>query len=328
MDSNYSFYIRGLELKDVEEKGTKQHYLKGYISTSDLDSVNDIVTTEALDDMVTQLKNQNIKLDLNHELVKKNVTIPLGRIVQSVKDTKGILVEVLLNDKYPNFKDIYGMLQKKFIDAFSITFDKPKIGEFIVRKGIRYLKKINLINIAATPYPANTGCDIVDVFTKSIGDIDVSEKSDKDILNDAIDSRFKKLTEESKMAENEPGKDEGKDIKDKALKDKIAQLETELKEAKEGNDQVKSLGDQLDEIKGKILNMEEFKGVKEQKLVDRQNAEIAELKEQLAEIFGILHAPQMRGVVSPEVGAAEAKELEGKANAGAKSTGGPLDYIR
>lgn len=324
--TNYSFYIKGLTIKSSEEKGEKQHYLKGYISTGDLDSVKDIVTDEALEDMITQLKGRNLKLDVDHELIKKNLTIPFGRITEAIKDVKGVLVEVLLNEKYPTFKDVLSMLQKKFIDALSITFQKPKSGEYYIKGGIRYLKKVNLINVAITAYPANTACRIIDVFTKSLEDIEMDNSGEKQV-NELIDKRVKKLIEESKMAEKGPDKDKGKEDEKKALTDKIAKLEAELKEAKESNDEATGLGEQLTEIKGKILEMEEFKGVKDQLVVDKQTEEIEELKNGLSEIFGILHAPQMRGVVSEDVGKAEAKELEDKA-AGKKSTGGPLDYIR
>ena len=42
--------------ESVEIKGEKKYYVTGYISTGDLDLVNDIVTKTCMEDMVTQLQ--------------------------------------------------------------------------------------------------------------------------------------------------------------------------------------------------------------------------------------------------------------------------------
>ena len=51
--------------------------LDGFISTSDKDLVNDIVTDNCLKSMLTQIRERNIKLDLEHERKDKKVLVKL-----------------------------------------------------------------------------------------------------------------------------------------------------------------------------------------------------------------------------------------------------------
>jgi len=73
MDSMKSFIISNFHV-DLESKSEseKQYFITGYISTTDLDRVNDIVTPNCLSDMLSQLKGKNIKLDIEHEVLKGN----------------------------------------------------------------------------------------------------------------------------------------------------------------------------------------------------------------------------------------------------------------
>ena len=249
---------------------------------------------------------------MDHELVKKGVTTPLGRIIEAKRDNVGAFVKVLLNEAYPDFKNIFYQLKNKFIDALSITFRKPEKGEYVIQKGIRYLKKINLINVAATPYPANTGCSILSVFTKSLSEIE-----EEKIVNES-----KKPTEGTKMAEKEK-KESGNSNDDLVtqlaeMKSTIDGLKTELAEFKDT-----PINTQLDNITAAILKREEFKDVKSDLEKKDSETEIEEMKSRLNEISEVLHAPQHLAVQTQ----LPSEIKTGTETKDIKRPSGPLDYI-
>ena len=97
--SEYVFSTDTLEY-EVKGKGTnRDYYVEGYISTPDLDQGNDIVTDSCLDDMVSQLKERNIKIDIEHEswTDPEKRAIQIGRIIGVKRDEKGVKVRVILN---------------------------------------------------------------------------------------------------------------------------------------------------------------------------------------------------------------------------------------
>lgn len=104
-------------------KASKDYYIEGYISTPELDEGNDIVTIECLDDMVRQLKESNIKIDVEHETWTKEPDIAVGKIVDANRDEHGIKVLVLMNKHHHRFKEIWESVRNGFLDAFSIAYD-------------------------------------------------------------------------------------------------------------------------------------------------------------------------------------------------------------
>jgi phage head maturation protease len=120
------FDTDSINIKSItnEKTGDKQYYVEGYISTNELDQGNDIVTDECLDDMMDQLKSGNIKVDVEHATFKKkdHAEPPIGRIVDAIRDEKGIIATVMLNKHHRNFDETWGSLQDGHLDAFSITF--------------------------------------------------------------------------------------------------------------------------------------------------------------------------------------------------------------
>ncbi|NCD07767.1 MAG: hypothetical protein EOL97_16785, partial [Spirochaetia bacterium] len=107
MDNN-TFFIYGnnVEAKSVEDKDKKRYFIKGYVSTGDIDLVNDVVSFDCIKEMDKQIKSRSLKLDLDHETlraslksdreddIKFNLTkIPLGKAIDSNFDNKGNIVE-------------------------------------------------------------------------------------------------------------------------------------------------------------------------------------------------------------------------------------------
>jgi hypothetical protein len=174
----YQFYSRFIGLQEVETKQGKEYYVPGYLSTGELDSGNDIVTDECLDDILRQVKERNIKIDVEHELVKGSANVPAGRIVEARRDSKGVWINVLLNKAYPNFENLLHNIKERFIDAFSITY-KPL--NFIHKEvnGVkaRLLNRIMIFNAAMTGNPMNMGCTMGDMVMKSIQDYEADIKA-------------------------------------------------------------------------------------------------------------------------------------------------------
>jgi len=117
------FVTDSVSWETKETKEGKNYYIEGYISTPTLDQGNDIVTVECLDDMVEQLKNGNIKIDVEHDTWKGKPDIAIGKIVDAKRDNYGIKVLVMLNKDHARFKEVWNSIKNGFLDAFSIAYD-------------------------------------------------------------------------------------------------------------------------------------------------------------------------------------------------------------
>ena len=99
-NKKFVFYTKGIEFKSLyDEKAKKKRYfIKGHIDSEDLDLVNDIVTKACMKDIQQQLNTRTIKLDLDHETLRKgkgetdfdaklNLTkVPLGKAINENGD--------------------------------------------------------------------------------------------------------------------------------------------------------------------------------------------------------------------------------------------------
>ena len=177
---SYVFYSRTISFKSIEESGKKRYFVSGYITTGDLDLVNDIVTRSAMDDMLSQLKKRNIKLDFEHEAfvgedeidIERNKTkIPLGKILNAKLDSKGIFIEAELNPNWKKinsnneivmtFNEVWENVTNKFLDAFSIAYVPIATREEKQNnQNIRKLDRVNLMNVAMTGNPVNTSATL------------------------------------------------------------------------------------------------------------------------------------------------------------------------
>ena len=267
-DKVFVFYSDNLNFKSEESKDGKKFYVEGYISTGDLDLVNDIVTESGLKDMANQLTERNIKIDFEHEAFRGNSEIesqinktilPLGRIIESTKDEKGIKIKAELNsnwnklDKEGNitrtFNDVWSSIKSKFLDAFSIAYIPLKTA--VKQKGedtIRLLDGVNLLNVALTGNPVNPYASMTAVMAKSLNYIKEAEKKTK---GDNMSKEKPKETPEAKPEGEkpaepkepvkpaeakpaEPAKPEGEKKSDDLIevKSRLEKLENENKELK------------------------------------------------------------------------------------------------
>lgn len=161
--------------QEVEVKGERQYYISGYISTKNIDTFNDLVTDECLDDMLAQVQNSSIKMDEEHETIhKKNLDInPIARIVESKKDAKGLWVKALLNKANPRFQEAWESIKNGFYDSFSIAFKPIEAAtRYIQGKAVRVLNKLKLVNVGITGTPVNEECKMDNIIVKALTDME------------------------------------------------------------------------------------------------------------------------------------------------------------
>ena len=178
---SYSFLTSSIQHEKVEVKGEPtEFFVNGYISTSDIDAVNDMVTREALADMLKQIKGRVIplKIDVEHEIIDRESheirhIIPVGKVIDGRLDNVGLWVKVQLNDAIDRFDEVWGSIKNGNLDAFSIAF---RVKDFTHRmiNGVktRILKELDLINITLTGMPINPAASITDVFAKAVRDLE------------------------------------------------------------------------------------------------------------------------------------------------------------
>jgi len=331
----------------IVTKSGKNYYVTGYISTSDLDVQNDIVTPECLRDMVDQIASKNIKLDVEHEaFLQDSATVPIGRIIEAKLDKKGIWVKAELNAHHARFEEVWNSLKNKFLDAFSITFkpvqfvEKNVVG---IAETVRMLYKVALLNVAITGNPAQENAKIMEVFTKSVkmadikSSINLSQMStseledilagnetayvsdqERSLIRREIDRRkgnkSVKMTD-IKQAEGEKPKDKEmtkEEEEEEAKKKSLASIPSV--EVVEKND-LKSLVDAISELKSQMTDVSKVVAeMKKAEEVDKLTAEVKSLSSQLVEVKAKLAKPVFKAIDTTSV-------VEKKAEESAKITG-------
>jgi HK97 family phage prohead protease len=236
--AHFIFSSDKLELKS--ENG--DFFVEGYISTSDIDLVNDIVTKACLFDMAEQMKQRTIKFDVEHESFRgksnlekeiNKTTIPVAKVEDFLMDKKGLKVRAKLNKHSKRFNEVKGSIEEGFLDAFSIAYIPVK-ALIKNREGmeIRLLDKINLLNVAFTGNPVNTEARMTNVFAKSLEFLKDQEKA-------KAPKRSKPKVPESEY-EDEEDEEEKRCKKKKEKKDHAHESEPiKLQEAKMSEDSEK-----------------------------------------------------------------------------------------
>ena len=166
---------------EVETKGNDV-FLDGFISTTDKDLVNDVITKACLRSMLSQIQEKNIKLDLEHESFRgdsheekeiNKTKVPIGRIVDGTLSENKLRVKAKINRFHPRFDETKGSLQEGFLDAFSIAYIPKKIAmEEKNGEEIRMVDDLTLLNVALTGNPVNTSAQIREVMVKSMDAIE------------------------------------------------------------------------------------------------------------------------------------------------------------
>ena len=266
---SYTFFTDEVGYEETETKGGKDYFVTGYISTKGRDLVNDIVSENALSEMLGQINHKNIKLDVEHEAWREEnpSIVPVGKIIEAKKDEKGIFVKAILNRAHSRFKEVWDSVKSGFLDAFSIAFKTTSYVHKVV-DGVktRVLNGVELLNVALTGNPVNPECKMTEVFTKSLKEMEefkmaenIVEKKDEvqeqpaeepaQVAEEAPaeEPKAEESAEESEAEAEpeaeEPANEEAADVEQKAL-DRITKLEDDLADAKT---EIKSLTKKLNE---------------------------------------------------------------------------------
>ena len=185
-------YTCDTELKEVG----KDYYLDVYVSTPDLDLVNDIVPIETQEQIAIQLKNSPManKVSLMH----KRDDIPVGKVENAWVDKGRTRATVKLNKNHPLFNRIVTDIKNGFLDSSSIEYKATSwVNKMVNNTSVRVITGIKILGFALTGRPANPNAKINSFFCKSfdiVGDCDmeIEEKTvwTRAYINDLPDSAF------------------------------------------------------------------------------------------------------------------------------------------
>lgn len=289
-------------------------YVEGYLSTSDKDLVNDIVTPHCLVDMLQQLQNRPVTVDVEHESFRgkdhiekelNKALIPEGKVVEASLDSKGIKVKTMLNSHHSKYEEVKNSIKEGFLHAYSIAYTPQ---EFKHRSdGVRLLDRVNLLNITYTGTPVNPEASITNVMLKSIqeGGIEMEAQA--------------KAAEAGAKLENLEVKSLSEKVE--SLNKEITQLKaTALKKAEEENGKKKD--DKDEEDKDDEEDDEKKKEAEaKKKAFESQEAQVKALEARLKAIETALSKPQLKAIIEANIEQKSAVENQ------AKAIKGPVDLI-
>ena len=266
MENTGFIFTTPFNVNIIEVKGQEQVFLEGFISTTDKDLGNDVVTKNCLESMQKQILERNIKLDLEHEAFRGNnaeekeinkTLVPAGKItdatVQPTESGFGLRVKSMLNNFRKDFEQLKGNVVERFLDAYSIAFIPTKISHKVVGdERIRLLDDVRLLNVALTGNPMNTAAQNREVFVKSMDAVEeyFEEKKKNPGVEDQLEVKTNNQKEVKKMGEeNSEPKVETETEKPIEETEKPAE-ETVEETAKEGNEtkELKAITDRLDKL--------------------------------------------------------------------------------
>ena len=200
--------------REQETKGGKKFITEGYISTSDPDLVDDIVSRKCLESMATQMSQRVIKIDFEHESMIGKTDIeralnrtkmPLAKMTPIGVDEIGLKMRAEYNPMWKKvddtgkitheFKDIWTSIKSGHYDSYSIAYVPREVMNVIGPGGrtFRQLDDVILYNAALTGNAVNVNARNTAVIAKSIAF--VMEQKAKNI--DDNSSEVNKMTKEN-----------------------------------------------------------------------------------------------------------------------------------
>ena len=322
---NFIFSSGPVELKEEGE----DFFVEGYISTSDLDLVNDIVTKECIINMAEQMKARTIKLDVEHESFRGNnevemeinkTIIPAAKIDDFSVDKKGLRVRAMLNKHVKRFNEVKNSVKDGFLDAFSIAFIPTE--SRMEKRGdqeVRLLDKVSLLNVAFTGNPVNTHTTMTNVFAKSLEFLKDQENHIHESDNIIKLKEVKKMSEEdNKETEKESSETEEKEESESEEKAKKKPEEEEEEEKKKKKVSKKDEEESKEPEKEPEKSEEKEESKEPEKTETETKSEIQKLKKEMMEVKAALKRPLLKSKVE--------QTNKGLQNAEEKSLN-PLDVI-
>ena len=263
---SFKFVTNFLNYEEIGSKSNKEYYVKGYISTDEIDRTHEIVTREAMSDMVTQIKNGNIKLDVEHGTFTGDADIPVGKIVDAGMNDTGLWVKCILNKAHSKFGEIWKSVKDGFLDAFSIAYKiTDRATDFINGVQVTLVKGLELFNVAITGNPICRSAKMTESFYKSLKYLDEQLKSGEDNM---VEPEIKQKVEPVVEPKVEPV------VEPKVEPEVTPKVEPEVAPL----DTIKSMQTEIAELKAEVktLNKELIKP----QLKAINNTDIAEVKDE------------------------------------------------
>lgn len=170
---NYQTINADIQLKSIDAQG----YFSGYASVfNNVDEQNDIIKPGAfIKSIVNPKKIKLLWQHMNEE--------PIGIIEELKEDAHGLYIKAKLLLDIPKGREAYSLISNEAISGLSIGY---RIEDFNYGAGgIRYIKRLTLMEVSIVTFPANASANITQV-----------KGGDMTILSRALDGaivKFKKL---------------------------------------------------------------------------------------------------------------------------------------
>jgi hypothetical protein len=176
-------YFQPFQFSEIELKGDKRYYVEGYISTTDPDLSNEVLTQSAQEDIVRQCNNHVITMDVEHEefyeddgktirAKPKNSRIPVAKIVEAELRSGGVWVKVEINRNSDRFERIWKSIQEGFLHSFSVAFYPLRaITKKVGNQVLKFIDNLSLINVTLTGSPVNPNATFSPVMKAIVRDM-------------------------------------------------------------------------------------------------------------------------------------------------------------
>ena len=175
-----------MSINKCEIKTSDIGMFEGYASVFDgIDSYNDSIVKGAYKETLVNRK-RDIAMYFNHASYRSDMPARIGKWVHAEEDSKGLYVKGQLSLGHPTADAIYAGLRNETLDGLSIGFTLGSDG-YEMRDNIRYLKKINLVEISVVDNPADNeariSLDSVKSQIEAIKTIREAEELLRDVAN-------------------------------------------------------------------------------------------------------------------------------------------------
>jgi hypothetical protein len=167
-------YQQPFQFSEIELKGEKRYFVEGFISTSDPDLSNEVITREGLADMVQQCNERAITMDVEHEewyeggqVQNKpaNARIPVAKIIKAELRNNGVWVKAEINRNSDRFKNIWGSVQEGFLHSFSVAFYPLRaVTKKVGNQVLKFIDSLSLVNVTLTGSPVNPNATFTPVM--------------------------------------------------------------------------------------------------------------------------------------------------------------------
>ncbi len=181
VDFTAEFDIEEAKIEKKADTEEGERILEGYASTADLDKDYTIIDTEVWQEAASDLL-ENPTVLYNHDTDK-----PIGRVIESTGDDKGLRVKARLakgTDGGPLTSlanDIWALACQGVLSRFSIrgsadrrgieTYYDPELGREVQR-----VKKLRLYEVSVVAVPSNSKASFTTVLVKALQELKESDK--------------------------------------------------------------------------------------------------------------------------------------------------------